>query len=60
MYVQECLMRDRHSERLETARRHRTVRRIVEVRRLERRQERAERDLSSVWRRTTRLRWLAS
>ena len=60
MYIQECLIRDRHSERLETARRYRTARQIAELRRLEKRQERAERDLASVWRRTTRLRWLTS
>jgi hypothetical protein len=60
MYIQERLVRDRHSEDLEMARRHRAVRQISEVRRLEKRQERAERQLRSIWRRTARLRWLTS
>ena len=56
MYVQECLVRDRHQERLRQAHDERTAGQVAELRKLERRRQRAERALLSTWQRVDRLR----
>jgi hypothetical protein len=56
MYVQECLVRDRHQERLQQARQAQAARQVSELRRLERRQLRAERELLRAWQQVERLR----
>ena len=56
MYVQEYLARERQQERLKQAQEERSARQMTELRKLERRQERAERELLSTWQRVERLR----
>jgi hypothetical protein len=56
MYAQERLAKDRQQERLRRAEQERTARQATELRRLEKRQERAERELLSAWQRVERLR----
>jgi hypothetical protein len=56
MYVQECLARERHQERLQQAQHHQAVKQVTELRKLERRQRRAERDLLRAWQQVERLR----
>ena len=56
MYVEQCLARDRHAERLKRAEHERLAHRAAELSRLERRQERAERELLSAWHRVDQLR----
>ena len=56
MYTSETLMRDRHHERLERARESRLARQAMELRRLERVRQRAERKLLRAWRRADELR----
>ena len=56
MYVQECLSKERQQERLRRAEQERSARQVTELRRLEKRQERAERELLSAWQRVERLR----
>jgi len=56
MYTQEYLAKERQRERLRQAERERSVRQVSELRRLEKRQERAERQLLSAWQRVERLR----
>jgi hypothetical protein len=56
MYTQERLSRERHHERLRQAERERSARQVTELRKLEKRQERAERELLSAWQRVERLR----
>jgi hypothetical protein len=56
MYVQERLSKDRHKERLRQAEQERSARQVTELRRLEKRRERAERELLSAWQRVERLR----
>jgi hypothetical protein len=56
MYVQERLSKDRHTERLRQAEQERSARQVTELRRLEKRRERAERELLSAWQRVERLR----
>jgi hypothetical protein len=63
MYVQEALTRERHKERLREAQKERTARQVAELRKLERKQERAERQLLHAWQRVEQLRsmlWTAS
>ena len=60
MYTQECLAKDRHQERLRQAEQERAASQVSELRKLEKRQERAERQLMSAWRRVERLRSLTS
>jgi hypothetical protein len=45
MYTQECLVRERHQERLRQAREERAAHQVSELRKLEKRQRRAEREL---------------
>ena len=56
MYTQEYLAKERVQERLRQAERERTARQVTELRKLEKRQERAERQLLSAWQRVERLR----
>ncbi len=58
MYVEECLVRERQSERLKRGHEERSAHQVVELRKLERRQERAEQELLQVWQRVERLRSL--
>jgi hypothetical protein len=56
MYVGEFLLKERHQERLRQAQEERSAHRVVELRRLERRSQRAERELLAVWQRVEQLR----
>jgi hypothetical protein len=56
MYVQECLARDRYRERLQEADEERTAYQVAELRKLERRRNRAERELLNAWQRVDQLR----
>jgi hypothetical protein len=56
MYAQERLSKERQYERLRQAEQQRSARQVTELRRLERRRERAERELLSAWQRVERLR----
>jgi hypothetical protein len=56
MYVQESLARDRQRERLKEAHEDRTARQVVELQKVERRRERAERKLLHAWQRVDQLR----
>ncbi len=49
MYAQEYLVRERHQERLRQAEDRRTARQVAEFRKVERRHERAERQLLQAW-----------
>jgi hypothetical protein len=56
MYTQEYLAKERQRERLREAEQERSARQVTELRKLEKRQERAERQLLSAWQRVERLR----
>jgi hypothetical protein len=56
MYVQECLARDRYRDRLREADEDRAAYQVAELRKMERRRDRAERELLNVWRRVDQLR----
>ena len=56
MYTQECLAKDRHQERLRQAEQERAASQVSELRKLEKRQERAERELLHAWQRVEELR----
>ena len=56
MYVQERLSKERQQERLRRAEQERSARQVSELRKLEKRQQRAERELLSAWQRVERLR----
>jgi hypothetical protein len=56
MYVQEALTKERHKERLREAQKERTARQVAELRKLERKQARAERQLLHAWQRVEQLR----
>jgi hypothetical protein len=56
MYVEQCLARDRHEERLQQARDERDAHQVVVLRRMEKRRERAERELLHVWQAVDQLR----
>ena len=56
MYAQEYLSKERQRERLRQAEQERSARQVTELRKLEKRQERAERQLLSAWQRVERLR----
>jgi hypothetical protein len=56
MYVQEYLAKERQQERLKQAHEERSASQVAELRRLERRQRRAERELLAMWQRVERLR----
>ncbi|HEX3715542.1 MAG TPA: hypothetical protein VHV09_22305 [Trebonia sp.] len=56
MYVQEALTRERHKERLRQAQEVRAAHQVAELRKLERKRERAERQLLLAWQRVEQLR----
>lgn len=60
MYAQEYLVKERHEERLRQAEGQRAASQAAELRKLEKRQERAERQLLSAWQRVEQLRSLLS
>jgi hypothetical protein len=60
MYTQEYLVKERHQERLRQAEDERAASQVVKLRKLEKRQQRAERQLLSVWQRVEQLRSLMS
>ena len=56
MYTQEYLAKERHQERLRQAAAERSAHQVAELRKLEKRQERAERELLNAWQRVEELR----
>jgi hypothetical protein len=56
MYVEECLARARDTERLKRAQDDRIASNAAELTKMEKRQERAERELLRAWRRVDQLR----
>ena len=56
MYIEQALARDRHEERLRQAREERDAHQIVMLHRMERRRERAERELLHAWQAVDQLR----
>jgi aminoglycoside phosphotransferase len=56
MYTQECLVKERHRERLRQAQEERAAQQVTELRKLEKRQQRAERELLHAWERVEQLR----
>ncbi len=60
MYFHERLVKERQRERLRQAERERAASQVTELRKLKKRQERAERQLQSAWQRVGQLRSLMS
>ena len=60
MYAQEYLVKERQRERLRQAEQERAASQVAELRKLEKRRERAERRLLSAWQRVDQLRSLMS
>ena len=60
MYAQEYLVRERQRERLRQAEQERAASQVAELRKLEKRQERAERQLLHAWQRVEQLRSMMS
>jgi len=60
MYAQEYLVKERQQERLRQAEQERAASQVAELRKLEKRQERAERQLLHAWQRVEQLRSLLS
>jgi len=60
MYAQEYLAKERQRERLREAEEVRAAQQVAELRKLERRSERAERQLLHAWQRVEQLRSLMS
>jgi hypothetical protein len=56
MYVEQFLVKARHQERLRQAAAERSAQQAAELRKLEKRQERAERELLDAWQRVDQLR----
>ena len=56
MYIEQCLASERHAERLRQAQEERTANQVAELHRMERRQERAERELLHAWQAVDQLR----
>ena len=56
MYIEQCLARDRHEERLKQAREERDAHQAAVLHRMERRRERAERELLHAWQAVDQLR----
>jgi hypothetical protein len=56
MYVRQYLVKERHQERLKQAAEGRTAHQVAELHKLEKRQERAERELLQAWARVEHLR----
>ncbi|HEY1820568.1 MAG TPA: hypothetical protein VGG83_11635 [Trebonia sp.] len=60
MYVEQYLAKDRHQERLQRAADERSAHQAAELSKLERRSERAERQLLNAWQRVEQLRSMMS
>jgi hypothetical protein len=58
MYIAQRLARDRHEERLKRAQDERIAHQVVELQKMEKRRERAERELLYTWQRVEQLRAL--
>ena len=56
MYIEQCLARDRHEERLKQAQAETTAHRVAVLNRMERRRVRAERELLHAWQAVDQLR----
>ncbi len=56
MYVEQYIARDKHQERLKRAEEEQLGRQVVQMRKLEKRRERAERQLLRAWERVEQLR----
>jgi len=56
MYLEECLARDWQAERLKRAHDDRVADSVAKLRKMEKRKERAERELLYTWRRVDQLR----
>jgi hypothetical protein len=56
MYIEQCLARDRHEERLKQARQESAAHQAAVLHKMEKRRERAERELLHVWQAVDRLR----
>jgi hypothetical protein len=55
MYVEQYLANDRHRERLRQAAEERGAQQVAELHKLEKKQERAERELLNAWQRVEQL-----
>ena len=60
MYAEEYLVRERHQEHARQAEEDRAARQVAELHKLQRRQERAKRQLLHAWQRVEQLRSLMS
>ena len=60
MYVEQYLVKDKHQERLKRAEEEQMGRQLVQIRKLEKRRERAERQLLQAWQRVEQLREVLS
>jgi hypothetical protein len=56
MYAEQYLAKERHKERIRQAAEERSAQQVAELRKLEKRQERAERELLHAWQRVEQLR----
>ena len=56
MYVEQYVVRDKHQERLKRAEEEQLGRQVAQMRKLEKRRERAERQLLQAWQRVEQLR----
>ena len=60
MYVEQYIARDKHQERLKRAEEEQMGRQLAQMRKLEKRRERAERQLLQAWQRVEQLREVLS
>ena len=60
MYTAEYLAKERHQEHMRQAQEERAAKQVAELRKLEKRSRRAERELLHVWQRVERLRSMLS
>lgn len=60
MYVEQYLVKDKHQERLKRAEEEQMGRQLAQMRKLEKRRERAERQLLQAWQRVEQLREVLS
>lgn len=56
MYVEQYIVKDKHQERLKRAEEEQMGRQVAQMRKLEKRRERAERQLLQAWERVEQLR----
>jgi thiamine kinase-like enzyme len=60
MYVEQYLAKERHQEQMKRAEEERVAHQLVELHKLEKRQERAERQLLQAWARVEQIRAVIS